>query len=162
MMRLFSYAAVVAAISLSTLSAQPPGPGPRGHVEGLAKRLSLTDDQKTRATAIYDASRKTSTAMHATMRQAHEALKAAVQKNDTVAIDQASLQIGTLMAKQMSAESKADAAFRQTLTADQQAKFDRMMSRGGGFGRPGGPPPAPDGNARPEHVRHAPPPPAAQ
>jgi Spy/CpxP family protein refolding chaperone len=147
---------VLAAVSVSGLFAQPPGPprgmGPR-HIDGLAKRLLLDDTQKEKATAIYDAAGKSAKTLHTTMKQAREALTLAVQKNDSVGIDRASLQMGTLMAQEMSIQSKADAAFRQTLSADQQTKLDQMHTHGG-------PPGGPDAGPRPQHGHHPPPPPA--
>jgi Spy/CpxP family protein refolding chaperone len=148
---------VLAAVSVSGLLAQPPGPprgmGPR-HIDGLAKRLTLDSAQKEKATAIYGAADKSTHALHTTMKQAHDALGLAVQKNDTLGIDRASLQIGTLMAQEMSIRSKADAAFRQTLSADQQTKLDQMHARRG-------PPGGPDGGPRPQRGPR-PPPPAAE
>lgn len=137
----------------------PPHPGGPRHIDGLAKRLSLTEAQKEKATALYDTAGKSSETLHAGIRQAHEALRTAVRKNDTVGIDRAALQIGTLTAQQMSIQSKADAAFRQSLAPDQQEKLDAMQTRGP---RPGGPPPMmnPNGGLRPQRGRRPPPPPA--
>lgn len=146
---------ILAAVSISTMFAQPPGPprggGPR-HIDGLAKRLALDPNQKEKATAIYDTADKSAKALHTTMRTAHDALKTAVEKNDTVGIDRASLQMGNLMAQEMSIQSKADAAFRQTLSAEQLTKMDQAHTRRGPDG--GGPPP--------QRGRRPPPPPPAE
>jgi Spy/CpxP family protein refolding chaperone len=82
------------------------------------------------------------------MRTAHQNLQAAIQKNDTAAIEQISNNIGSLMGQMTAAHAKAEAALYQTLTPEQQTKLHELEShhRGGpggmhGFGGPGGPPP---------------------
>ena len=105
----------------------------------MATALSLNETQKAKAATIFQTAHQSSTALRTSMRQAHEALTTAVKSNNTLAIDQAASQIGTLEAQRMSIESKAEAAFRQTLTADQLAKYDQMGHRGMGPGF--GPPP---------------------
>src|SRR6185437_5999172 len=97
-------------------------------------------------------------ATHDQIRAAHDSLKAAIQKNDAAGIEQAANTIGNLTTQMISSHAKAQAAFYQTLTPDQQTKMNEMESRhhGMGMGRrrfghgpggpggasgPGGPPP---------------------
>lgn len=117
------------------------------HVDRLASALSLTEDQKTKVAAILDNAHNSSATLHTSMRQAHEAMRTAIKANNQVGIDQAAVQIGNLTAQQISLQSKAEAQFRQTLTADQLAKYDQpgrgprhMGLFGPGFG-PGAPTP---------------------
>jgi Spy/CpxP family protein refolding chaperone len=87
------------------------------------------------------------------MRTAHEALKTAVEANDTATITAQAAQIGELTAQEVSARATAEAAFYAILTGDQQTKFKQLRGGPGGFGGhgpgghgpggPGGPPPAP-------------------
>ena len=75
------------------------------------------------------------------MKAAHDTLQDAVKANDAAAIDQAANTIGQLTAQITSTHAKAEAAFYQTLTADQQVKFAQLHERGprGGGPFPGGP-----------------------
>ncbi len=151
--------AVLTIASVSAVMAQRPAPSARHtpeemhqrEMDHLATRLTLTDAQKERATTVYTAAHTATAALRESTKQAHEALRTAIKNNDTVTIDRAALQLGNLAAQEMSIRSKADAAFRQTLTADQQAKFDKSPMAGRGPGGPAGP--------RPQG--HRPPPPPA-
>ncbi|MBZ5533325.1 MAG: periplasmic heavy metal sensor [Acidobacteriia bacterium] len=125
------------------------------HVDFLTKKLALTPAQQQQATTIFTNQANAGKAMREQMKTAHESLKAAVQKNDSAAIDQASNTIGNTTAQMISSRAKARAAFFATLTPDQQSKLTEMESHGrgkgwghgrgrgghGGPGGPGGPPP---------------------
>ncbi len=112
-------------------------------VDHLTQELGLTSAQQQQATTIFTGAMASQKSIHDQMRAAHESLKAAVQKNDSAAIDQASSTIGSLTGQMTSAHAKAQAAFYQILTPDQQSKLKEMDDHGhmrhpGGPGGPGG------------------------
>jgi len=129
----------------------PPGPGKMAQhrIDFLTKQLSLTPQQQQQATTIFGEIANNAKATHDQMRTAHDNLKAAIQKNDTAGIEQAANTIGSLNTQMILAHAKAQAAFYQTLTPEQQAKMNDLESHRGmgmrrhGFrhGGPGGPPP---------------------
>jgi Spy/CpxP family protein refolding chaperone len=127
----------------------PPDPAQmiQHHVGFLTQQLSLTTQQQQQATSILTAAEDSSKTLRDQLRTAHESLHAAVQKNDTAAIEQVSNSIGNLMAQETMTHAKAMAALYQALTPEQQAKFNQMDHGRGmrmhmhGHGGPGGPPP---------------------
>jgi Spy/CpxP family protein refolding chaperone len=136
----------------------PPDPAKMAqhHIDFLTKQLSLTPQQQQQATTIFGEIANNAKATHDQMRTAHGNLKAAIQKNDTAGIEQAANTIGSLNTQMILAHAKAQAAFYQTLTPDQQTKMNELESRhhgmgmhGHGFGRgfghggPDGPSPGP-------------------
>jgi Spy/CpxP family protein refolding chaperone len=83
--------------------------------------------------------------LHQTERQTHDNLQAAIKDNDTASIDQLSNSLGQSMAQMTSLRSKAEAAFYQILTPEQQSKLSDLEAQhlgplAGPHG-PGGPPP---------------------
>lgn len=128
----------------------PPDPGKmaRRHLDFLTKQLSLTTQQQQQASTIFSEAANNAKANHDQMRTAHDSLKAAIQKNDSAGIEQAANTIGTLTTQMITAHAKAQAAFYQTLTPDQQTKMNELESHHGmgmhrhgfGHGGPGGPP----------------------
>jgi Spy/CpxP family protein refolding chaperone len=146
---------VIAFLALTSVfvSAQhrtPPDPAEMAqhHINFLTKQLSLSPQQQQQATTIFSEVSNNAKATHDQMRTAHDSLKAAIQKNDTAGIQQAANTIGNLTAQMTVAHAKAQAAFYQTLTPEQQTKMNDLEShrgmgmRGhGGHGGPGGPPP---------------------
>lgn len=149
---------LLSALLATSLVAQtsPPGPpSPADHaqrqVKFLTTMLSLTAAQQQQATTIFTDAATAGAALHQSMRDAHQALDAAVKSNNTTAIDQAAASIGQLTTQLTSLQAKAHAAFFQILTPDQQNKMSamRMHDGPGGFGGPGpffmqrggGPPP---------------------
>ena len=128
----------------------PPDPAKmeQHHIDFLTKQLSLTPQQQQQATTIFGEIASNAKGTHEQMRAAHDNLKAAIQKNDTAGIEQAANTIGNLNTQMILAHAKAQAAFYQILTPEQQAKMNDMESRhhgmgmhGHGFrhGGPGGP-----------------------
>ena len=77
------------------------------------------------------------------LRQATEALPAAVKSNATATIDTLATTIGSATAQITAIRNKADAAFYEILTPDQQAKFGPT----GGWGM---------GGLGPREMRHGP------
>jgi Spy/CpxP family protein refolding chaperone len=129
----------------------PPDPAKMAqrHLDFLTKQLSLTPQQQQQASSIFSEAASNAKATHDQMRTAHDSLKAAIQKNDSAGIEQAANTIGNLTTQMISSHAKAQAAFYQTLTPDQQTKMNELESKhhgmgmGHGFrhGGPGGPPP---------------------
>jgi len=127
----------------------PPDPAKMAqhHIDFLTKQLSLTPQQQQQATTIFSEVSNNAKGVHEQMRTAHDSLKAAIQKNDAAGIEQAANTIGSLTTQMTVAHAKAQAAFYQTLTPEQQAKMNDLEShhrRGMGWrrhGGPGGPPP---------------------
>ena len=157
---------VTAVLALTSVFAMaqhgnPPDPGKMAqhHLNFLTKQLSLTPQQQQQASTIFSEAATNAKATHGQMRAAHDSLKAAIQKNDAAGIEQAANTIGNLTTQMISSHAKAQAAFYQILTPDQQTKMNEMesrhhgmgMMRGRGFGHghggpggasgPGGPPP---------------------
>jgi Spy/CpxP family protein refolding chaperone len=142
----------LASVFAMAQAGNPPDPTKMAqrHIDFLTKQLSLTAQQQQQATTIFSGVGNNAKATHEQMRTAHESLKAAIQKNDTAGIEQAANTIGNLTMQMTVAHAKAQAAFYQTLTPEQQTKMNDLESRHGmgrghghgfGHGGPGGPPP---------------------
>ena len=136
------------ALAVSLVLAQGRGNGPNSangvehRVNFLTTLLSLNSSQQQQATTIFTNAAASAGSLRASMKSAHDSLKEAIQKNDTNGIDQASNTIGNLTAQLTSAEAKANAAFYQILSPDQQTKFAQLESQGPmgrGFGHGRGP-----------------------
>lgn len=129
---------LVALCGLMAAAQDQTSPDPARHIQhhiaALSKSLSLTPAQQQQATTLLTDALSAGKALHQQMQAAHESLKAAVQKNDTAGIDQATGTIGALQGQMMAIHAKAMAAFRQTLTPDQQSKLDSMNGHDGMFG----------------------------
>jgi Spy/CpxP family protein refolding chaperone len=143
---------VIAVLALTSALAgaqhgNPPDPAAMAQhrVDFLTRQLSLTPAQQQQATTIFTEGANNAKSVHDQMQAAHQNLQAAVQKNDTAAIEQISASIGNLMGQMTAAHAKAEAALYQTLTPEQQSKFNQMQSHHGfgmrGHGDPGGHPP---------------------
>ena len=123
--RIGAVAICSAALSTVPMMAQGGGGGMRmstaDRVAALDKAVTLTDDQKTKITAIYDADQK----KMADMMQAQDP---------------------DMRTKMQAMRADENKQIRALLTPDQQTKFDAMPQRGGGRGPGGGgmggPPPA--------------------
>lgn len=143
---------VLASVFAAAQPGNPPDPAKMAqrHLDFLTKQLSLTPQQQQQASTIFSEAANNAKTTHDQMRTAHDSLKAAIQKNDTAGIEQAANTIGNLTTQMITAHAKAQAAFFQTLTPDQQTKMNEMESKhhgmgmhghGFGHGGPGGPPP---------------------
>ncbi len=150
----FAPACLAAGLLTVLAFAQGPGSGPMGgtppdpqtmaqrRVDGLARFLNLTDDQKSSALPIFTKEATDSQSIRTSLQTNRQSISDAVKKNDVATIDSLATEAGTLNGQLIAIESKADAAFYAILTADQQTKYDRMLARGpggpmgpGGFGR---------------------------
>ena len=122
---------------------QPPDPQQmiEMRVNGLARRLNLTEDQKANATKIFTDALAASENARTNSRTTRESLAQAVKSNDTAAIDRLSATLGTLNGQITAIDSKAEAAFYALLTAEQKTAYDQRrpghMGPGGQMG-PGG------------------------
>jgi Spy/CpxP family protein refolding chaperone len=107
---------------------QPPDPAQmiQHRVNFLTEELGLSAAQQQQATTIFTNAMGNQKSLHDQMRSAHEGLQSAISRNDSAAIDQAASSIANLMAQSIAANAKADAAFYQTLTPDQQSKYSQM------------------------------------
>jgi Spy/CpxP family protein refolding chaperone len=149
---------VLVALALSTVSVFAQGRGggrPDGGADGnppdaqtmiarrvemLARFLTLTDDQKAKATTIFTEAHATGTSARTAAATTRQSLRDAVKSNDTAAIDRLAVQLGSTSGQLIAIDSKAEAAFYLLLTAEQKAKYDERGQRGGpGFFGGGGP-----------------------
>lgn len=132
-------------------AAAPPSGGNRGthmvqhRLNYLTTVLSLTPAQQTQVKGVLTSAATGRASTHASMMTAHTTLQTAIHSNDAASMEQASNTIGTLMAQELLARSKTEAAIFQLLTPEQQTKMTQLESmghRGGrGFGGPEGPGP---------------------
>ncbi len=123
-------------------SATPPDPQAMAQmrVNRLTNLLSLTDAQKASALTLFTNAYTASQAIQSNLRTARTSLWDAVKQNQTGTIDTLASQIGNYEGQVLAIDSKAEAAFRALLTADQQKIFDSLPGRGmGGPMGPGGP-----------------------
>jgi Spy/CpxP family protein refolding chaperone len=111
------------------------------HVKRLTTLLGLTSAQQQQATTIYSSADKSEQTLHETEAQSRESLREAVKGNDAATIDQISASVAQTTAQRTSIRAKADAAFYQILTPDQQAKLSELETEHLGLEGPGGPPP---------------------
>ncbi len=113
---------------------QPPDPATMAQhrVEFMTTLLNLTAAQQQQATTIFTSAATAQASVHQSMRTTRESLATAVKNNDTAGIDQAAATIGNLTTQMIATESKAKAAFLQTLTPDQQNKLSALESEGPG------------------------------
>ncbi len=152
---LFASALLLAQTASNSNPPGPPTPAMRvqHRVQFLTTMLSLNAAQQQQATTIFTNAATAEENVHGSMKTARQDLQAAVKANDAAAIEQAAAAIGSLTAQLTTTAAKANAAFYQLLSPDQQNKLAQMQSErphhgfmtGGGpsFGGMGGPPPLP-------------------
>jgi Spy/CpxP family protein refolding chaperone len=108
-------------------------------IQFLTTLLSLSTDQQNQATTIFTNAANAQSAQRTSMQTARQALNDAVKANNGAGIDQAAATIGNLTTQATSIQAKADAAFYQILSADQQAKLTQFQGQWrGGPGPRGG------------------------
>ena len=107
---------------------QPPSAAERTqrHVKMLTTLLNLTAAQQQQATTIFTAEANSQQNLHENEKSTHDSLRNAIKSNDTAAIDQISAAMAQSHAQAMSTRAKADAAFYQILTPEQQTKMSDL------------------------------------
>jgi Spy/CpxP family protein refolding chaperone len=146
------FAAITAGLSLSHAYAQGGPPDPQQmvqmRVDRMNETLKLSKAQQKQIMQIYTDAQTANQQVMGGMREANQALVAAIKSNDVNAMSQAANNIGSLYAQTTLNNAKTEAAVYAQLTPDQQSKFQPMvggmmggrgMGMGGGRGR-GGPP----------------------
>ena len=139
-------AATLAAMISIPMPAQTPSPPSaeemaEHQVKTLTALLNLTSGQQEQANEIYRSAAKAEQTWIAAEKKAREALRAAARNNDASTIDHVSAALGQSMARTTSIRAKADAAFYQILTSEQQGRLSDLEGQHlGPFGMPGGPP----------------------
>jgi Spy/CpxP family protein refolding chaperone len=120
----------------------PPDPATRvqRHIQHLTKMLSLTEAQQQQATTIFTNEATGASSIHNDMKTAHQNLNNAIKNNDQNGITQAANTIGNLTSQMIASRAKAQAAFYQILTPDQQTRLSQFESEGPGMRHFGGPP----------------------
>jgi Spy/CpxP family protein refolding chaperone len=135
-------ACAVAVTALAQTQHRPPSPADIAahQVKRMTTLLSLTSAQQQQATTIYTNATTAEQAIRQNEKATRDSLRTAVKNNDAATIDQVSSSIAQSTAQLTSIRAKADAAFYQILTADQQAKLTELESEHmDGFRGQGGP-----------------------
>jgi Spy/CpxP family protein refolding chaperone len=113
-----------AATSLFAAETSPgtsPNNGHRhGRYAGLLSSLNLTPAQQAQEKAIFQDARQSAQPLHQQLRQTRQALRAAVESNNTAQIQQLASTQGSELGQLMAIRSTAMAKVYQTLTPDQQ------------------------------------------
>jgi Spy/CpxP family protein refolding chaperone len=128
-------ATLVAQRPLGISSPADPATMVEHRVVRLTALLGLSSEQATQATTIFTNAQTALAPLETGLRQATEALSAAVKSNATATIDTLATTIGLATAQITAIRNKADAAFYAILTSDEQAKFGQTGGWGmGGLG----------------------------
>ena len=144
--RCVSLATITVGLAFMQAFAQngPPDPAQmvQMRVDRMNDELKLTKAQQKQISQIYTDAQTTNQSVMGGMREANQALAAAIKSNDTNAMSQAANTIGSLTAQVTVNNAKAEAAVYAALTPDQQAKYQPavggMRGMGMGMGGPGG------------------------
>jgi Spy/CpxP family protein refolding chaperone len=99
--------------------------------------LALTADQQTQAASIFTQAASAEATAHDALKTAEQNLHTAT-KTGNGNIDQLAATVGALTGQIAAIRAKADAAFYQILTADQQSKLTQFEADGPGGPRPPG------------------------
>ncbi|HWF46038.1 MAG TPA: Spy/CpxP family protein refolding chaperone [Bryobacteraceae bacterium] len=137
-----AFSAVLMNAQTAEVAPTPPTPGAMiaKQVSRYTTLLSLDAGQQSKATALLTAEHNATAALRSSMRTAQNALKTAVENNDSAGISAAATQIGTLTAQELQARATAQAGFFAMLSPTQQATYKQLGPMGGriGFGGPEG------------------------
>lgn len=121
-----------------TLQQAPPPPpggpmGPGGFSPRLLEQLGLTDDQKTRISALLDTQRTDTQTIHEELMQAREALREAAEAStydDGEVVAQAVI-VGQAMAELTIQQTRTEWAIYQLLTTEQRTKLAELRKQMG-------------------------------
>lgn len=121
---------------LAQMPPVPPDPTvlAQHRVKFLTTLLTLNTSQQQQATTIFTNAATSEFALQSQVRTARQSLNTAVKNNDAASIDQMASALGALSAQRTSIQAKANAAFYQILTPDQQNKLNQLESDGPGSG----------------------------
>lgn len=123
----------VGLLTAQTQTPTTPAPGQgnqqfrrhRGGMGRMAQALNLTDDQKAQAKQIFKDAATASKPLHDQMKQARQALQAAVKNNPAgTQVDQLAVQVGQISGQLAANRARAFGKFYSILTPDQQQKLD--------------------------------------
>jgi Spy/CpxP family protein refolding chaperone len=117
-----------ATTSLFAAETSPAG----GHRHGrqgafLTAYLNLTPAQQAQEKSIFEGARQSAQPLRQQLRQTRESLRAAVQANNTVQIQQFAQTEGSELGQLMAIRSTAMAKVHQILTPDQQQKLSALQ-----------------------------------
>jgi Spy/CpxP family protein refolding chaperone len=121
-------ALAIAIPAFAQTTTQPPSATERTqhHVKMLTTLLNLTAAQQQQATTIFTAEANAQQNLHESEKSSHDSLRNAIKSNDTAAIDQVAAAMAQSHAQAISTRAKADAAFYQILTPEQQTKMSDL------------------------------------
>ncbi len=128
---LSSIAVVVATLMLAaTAWSEPDGMGPRMHgSDMLARKLSLTDEQKTAADAVLAAPREQGMADRNRMAEIRTEL-AGLRKNwDAARAESLAAELGTLTARGAVRKTQTEAEIYQLLDDTQKEKMEKLWAK---------------------------------
>jgi hypothetical protein len=98
------------------------------YVSFLAALLSLSPGQQAETASIFAAASTASADLKPSTKANKRTLGASAGANDSIGIGQASLAIGKVASQRHTIDAKANAAFFQILTADQQETLTKFRS----------------------------------
>jgi Spy/CpxP family protein refolding chaperone len=138
-------AVAIALPAMAQSQPKPPSPAEmaKHQVKTLTALLSLTSAQQQQALTIYTNATTAQQTIIEAEKETRDSLQSAIKNNDSTSIDQLAATIAQNTAQLTSIRAKADAAFYQTLTTDQQTKYADFESQH--LGPMGGPGDAPVG-----------------
>jgi Spy/CpxP family protein refolding chaperone len=148
-------AAAGAVMAASLLAAEPPARsgrrGGRGPMDGVARYLGLSDEQKTQVEERRRQERTTAEPIFAKLRANHEKMRAALEAASPDAATVGALAIeGHRLREQLKARREAgEQEIRALLTPEQQTKLDALQALRGGPGGMGPMGPMGRGGMRP-------------
>ncbi len=111
----------------------PPPGGPGGFSPRLLEQLSLTDDQKTRISALLDTQRTDTQPIHEELMQARESLRTVAEAStydDDAVVAQAVI-IGQAMAELTIHQTQTEWAIYQLLTSEQRTRLAEVRKQMG-------------------------------
>lgn len=132
-------ALVVFGASLAVAQDQPRerrGPGMRPFVEMFATPLSLTDAQKTEITGIEKKAHEDNAALFDAARATMEEIHKAREANDTAKLESLKPVMDSQRAQLKTIHDGVMKQITATLTADQQAKLEKIRAEHEGQGHP--------------------------
>ncbi len=119
--------AVLGASSLVAVETSAGGHRHGGQGAYLSRQLNLTADQQAQAKAIFESARQSGQTVRQQLRETRQSLRAAIQANNTAAIQQFASAEGSELGQITAIRSTAFAKLYQILTPDQQQKMAALQ-----------------------------------